>query len=220
MPLPNTYWFYNQGTADAAKTGGSAEDENFKAITVGTAAAGHTLVFTGPAVVDGDPTGTRDTIIIPASGEKEIDKTFIDNNSIVDQVMMAGTNQGGQSGGNTRYVFCIYFDGETASEPYLEFWDDVNHNSYGLPVLGAGEPSNSMVKGVATTDSAPGSADWVAAGQGSALAGSGNANRLKLSGAAIGSAGDYLYFNLCVRVPSSASPFSNAPLATLRFTYT
>ena len=220
MALPNTYWFYNQGITDVAKTGGSAEDANFKAITVGTEVTGHTLVFTGPAVVDGDPTGTRDTIIIPASGEKEIDKTFIDNNSIMDQVTMAGTDQGGQSGGNTRYVFCIYFDGDTASEPYLEFWDNVDHNSYGLPVLGAGTPSNSMVKGVATTDSAPGSADWVAAGQGSALAGSGNANRLKLSSAAIGSGGDYLYFNLCVRVPSSASPFSNAPLATLRFTYT
>ena len=220
MALPNTYWFYNQGITDVAKTGGSVEDANFKAITVGTGVTGHTLVFTGPAVVDGDPTGTRDTIIIPASGEKEIDKTFIDNNSIMDQVTMAGTDQGGQSGGNTRYVFCIYFDGATASEPYLEFWDNVDHNSCDLPVLGAGTPSNSMVKGAATTGAAPGSADWVAAGQGSALAGSGNANRLKLSGAAIGSAGDYLYFNLCVRVPSSASPFSNAPLATLRFTYT
>lgn len=220
MTAPNTFWFYNQGTADVAKTGGSAEDSNFLAITTGTGAGGDTLVFTGDGVNDADPTGTRDTIIIPASGASEIDKTFVDNGVTVQQVPLAGTDQGGQSGGATRYVFAIYFDGETASKPYLEFWDDENHNTIALQVLGAGTPADSLVKGIATIDASPGSADWVGASQHKNLAGSADANRLELATAAIGSAGGTCYFNLCTRVPSTATPFSNAPLTTLRFTYT
>lgn len=220
MSAPNTFWFYNQGTTDAAKTGGSAEDANFLAITTGSGAAGDTLVFTGPAVNDADPTGTRDTIIIPASGDKEIDKTFIDNGVTVQQVPLAGTDQGGQDGGATRYVFAIYFDGETASKPYMEFWDNENHNSIALQVLGGGTPASSMVKGIATKDAAPGSGDWIGASQHKNLAGSADNNRLELATAAIGSAGDTVYFNLATRVPAAATPFSNAPLATLRFTYT
>ena len=220
MAAPNTYWFYNQGTTDTAKTGGSAEDANFLAITTGTGAAGDTLVFTGNGVNDGDPTGTRDTIIIPGSGSKEVDKTFIDNGVTVQQVPLAGTDQGGQNGGATQYVFAIHFDGETASKPYLEFWDDENHNTIVLQVLGAGIPANSMVKGIATKSAAPGSADWVGASQHKNLAGSADANRLELDAAAIGSAGDTTYFQLATRVPASATPFSNAPLAVLRFTYT
>lgn len=220
MSAPNTFWFYNQGSTDSAKTGGSAEDANFLAVTTGSGAAGDTLVFTGPAVNDADPTGTRDTIIIPGSGSKEIDKTFVDNGVTVQQVPLAGSNQGGQSGGATRYVFAIYFDGETASKPYLEFWDDANHNTIALQVLGGGTPSNSMIKGIATTNAAPGSADWVAASQHKNLAGSGDTNRLELETAAIGSAGGTVYFNICTRVPSTATPFSSTPLSTLRFTYT
>ncbi len=219
MAAPNTFWFYNQGTADSAKTAGSAEDANFLAITPGTGAGGDTLVFTGAGVNDGDPNGTRDTIIIPGSGASEIDKTFIDNGVTVQQVPLAGTDQGGQDGGATRYVFAIYFDDETASKPYLEFWDDANHNTIALQVLGADTPGNSLVKGISTTAAAPGSADWVGESQHKNLAGSGDANRLELAAAAIGSAGGTTYFNLAIRVPSTASPFSNAPLATLRFTY-
>lgn len=218
MAEPGIFWFMNSGTGDATPhEEGSGANGDWVAITTGS--AGHTLVFTGPGVNNNDPSGKRDTIIIPASGSKEIDKTFIDDGSIMRQVPLAGTNQGGQNGGDNRYVFCIYFDGETASEPYLEMWDDENHNSYNLQVLGSGNADNSMVIGITTTGGSPGSADWASLGK--RMAGDNNDHRLDLNlGSAIGSAGGNVYWNMCVRVPSTATPFSNTPVTVLRFTYT
>ncbi|HHT9124273.1 MAG TPA: hypothetical protein ACFYD6_00475 [Candidatus Brocadiia bacterium] len=217
MAQPNTYWFFNQGSNDVAKTAGSGTDANFAAITTGTGSAGHVLVFTGSGANDGNPTNTRDTVIIPQSGNMEMPKTFIDNGTTIEQAPLAGTNQGGQSGGNTRYVFCINFDGATASIPYLEFWDNANHNSFNAQVLGSGSATNSMIKGSATTYAAPGSANWQAGAK--SLAGSGSANRLELASAAIGSAGGEVYFNLFCLLPSTATPFNETPMATLRYTY-
>jgi hypothetical protein len=221
MAEPNVYWFYNSDTGDATAHGsgaaGSAENDDWKEISVGS--DGDTLVFTGPSVSDGAASNTRDTIIIPAAGDKEIDKTFIDDGSTVEQVPLAGTDQGGQSGGDTQYVFCVFFDGETASPPYLEMWDDSGHDSIALQVLGADTPDNSYVKGIVTTVAAPGMANWVASGI--TMAGSGSADRLDLNvGSAIGSDGKNLYWNQCIRVPSSATPFSSGPVCSLRYTYT
>ncbi len=217
MAQPNTYWFYNQGTNDVAKTAGSGTDSNFAAITTGTGSAGHVLVFTGSGANDADPTNTRDTVIIPQSGSLEMSKTFMDNGTTIEQAPLAGTDQGGQNGGNTRYVFCINFDGATASIPYLEFWDDDNHSSFNVQVLGSGTAASSMMKGSATTYAAPGSANWQAGAK--SLAGSGSDNRLDLASAAIGSAGDEVYFNLFSLLPSTATPFNETPVATLRYTY-
>ena len=217
---PNVFWFGNTGVGDAtAHEAGSGENGDWAAITAGT--AGHTLVFTGPGVSDSDPSGSRDTIIIPSSGSKEIDKTFVDDGSIMNQIPLAGTNQGGQSGGDNQYVFCIYFDGETASEPYLEMWDDANHNTYNLAVLGSGNADNSMVLGIVTTGGSPGSANWTSHPSTKKMAGDNNDHRLDLNiGSAIGSAGGNVYFSVATQVPSTASPFSNTPITTLRFTYT
>ena len=214
---PNVYYFANSGVGDATPHGeGSAINGDWFAITSGS--GGDTLVFTGDAVLDGDISGTRDTVIIPAAGSLEVDKTFIDNGATVNQVPLAGTNQGGQSGGDNQYVFCIYFDGETASAPYLEAWDDSGHDSTALQVLGAGTPANSMVKGIVTTAGAPGSANWVGHPDQVNMAGTGN--RLDLNAAAaIGSAGGNVYFNLAISVPSTATPFSSEPVFALRFTY-
>jgi len=208
----------NSGVGDATPhEEGSGENGDWAAITTGS--AGHTLVFTGDAVLDGAVTGERDTVIIPAAGSLEVDKTFIDNGATMEQVPLAGTNQGGQSGGDNQYVFCIYFDGATASAPYLEAWDDSGHDSTALQVLGAGTPANSMVKGIVTTDGAPGSANWVGHPDQVNMAGTGN--RLDLNAAAaIGSAGGNVYFSLCVRILSTSTPFSSAPVFALRFTYT
>lgn len=215
---PNVFFYGNAGSGDAtAHEEGSGANDDWFAITTGS--AGHTLVFTGDAVNDGDATGERDTVIIPAAGDLEVDKTFIDDGSIVNQVPLAGTNQGQQNGGDNRYVFCIYFDGETASAPYIEMWDDSGHDSIASQSLGAGTPANSMVKGIVTTAGAPGSANWV--GHPSQVNMAGSANRLDLNAAAaIGSAGGNVYFNMCTRVPSTASPFSDTPVTALRFTYT
>jgi len=217
MAAPNIYFFGNSGVGDATPHGeGSAANDDWFAITSGP--AGHTLVFTGDAVLDGAATGERDTVIIPAAGSLEVDKTFIDNGATMEQIPLAGTDQGGQSGGDNQYVFCIYFDGETASAPYLEAWDDSDHDSIALQVLGAGVPANSMVKGIVTTTGAPGSANWVGHPDQVNMAGTGN--RLDLNAAAaIGSAGGNVYFNLCTRILSTSTPFSSAPVFALRFTY-
>ena len=218
MSEPNVFFFFNSGSGDATPhEAGSGANGDWTAITVGS--AGHTLVFTGDGVNDGEATGERDTVIIPAAGSLEVDKTFIDNGSIIDQVPLAGTNQGQQNGGDNRYVFCIYFDGETASAPYLEMWDDSDHDSIANQSLGAGTPGSSMVKGIVTTSAAPGSANWVGHPDQVNMAGSGN--RLDLNiGSAIGSAGGNVYWNQCIRVPSTATPFADTPVTSLRFTYT
>ena len=213
MPQPNVYWFYNQGTSDVAKTAGPAEDSNFKLIAPADA-----LVFTGQAATDGDPTNTRDNILIPDSGSVEFDKTFIDNGTTIEQVPLAGTNQGKQSGGATRYPFCLHFDGPTSTIPYLEFWDDSNHTTIASKVLGSGTPANSFIKGIATTSAAPVNADWVANNEHKNLAGDGANNRLELSNAAL-SGPTELYFNLAGRLPAGAGNFSANPVLALRFTW-
>lgn len=216
---PGIFVFANSGSGDStAHEEGSGANDDWFAITTGS--AGHTLVFTGDGVVDGDSTGERDTVIIPAAGSLEVDKTFIDDGSIVNQVPLAGTNQGQQNGGDNQYVFCIYFDGATASAPYLEMWDDSDHDSIANQSLGAGTPADSMVKGIVTTSGAPGSANWIGHPDQINMAGSGSANRLDLNAAAaIGSAGGNVYFSLCCRIPNTASPFSDTPVTALRFTY-
>ena len=220
MAEPNVFWYYNSGSGDATAHGeGSAANDDWTDITVGS--GNHTLVFTGDAVDDGDATGERDTVIIPAAGSLEVDKTFIDNGATVEQVPLAGTDQGQQSGGDNQYVFCIYFDGDTASAPYLEMWDTDSHDTIALQSLGAGTPANSMVKGIVTTEGAPGSANWVGHADQINMAGSGSANRLDLNtGSAIGSGGGNCYWNMCTRIPSTATPFSSQPKTSLRFTYT
>lgn len=216
MAEPNIFWYRNSGVGTTPHEAGSGENGDWVAITPGS--AGDTLVFTGAGVNDGDATGSRDTVIIPATGYLEVDKTFIDNGSIIDQVPLAGTNQGGQNGGDNQYVFCIYFDGETASPPYLEMWDDSNHNTTVCESLGAGTPADSTVKGIVTTAGAPGSANWV--GHPDQVDMAGATNRLDLNvGSAIGSGGGNVYWNQCVRLLSTTDALNDTPVTTLRFTF-
>jgi hypothetical protein len=213
MPQPNVYWFYNQGTNDIAKAAGPAEDANFKLI-----GSGHTLAFTGQAVMDGSPTNTRSNIEIPDTGSVEFDKTFIDNTTTIEQVPLAGTDKGKQSGGATRYPFCVHFDGPTSSIPYLEAWDDSTHLTTTSKVLGSGTPDNSFLKGITTTYAGPVNADWVGNNEHKNLAGGGVNNRLELFSAAL-SGPTELYFNLAGRVPAGAGAFNANPVLALRFTW-
>lgn len=218
MAEPGVFFFMNSGSGDStAHEAGSGANDDWTAITTGS--AGHTLVFTGDGIDDGDTTGSRDTVIIPAAGSIEVGKTFIDNGSIVDQVPLAGTDQGSQNGGDNQYVFCIYFDGATASAPYLEMWDDSNHNTITDSFLGAGTPANSSVKGIVTTEGSPGSANWV--GHANQVNMAGSTNRLDLNtGSVIGSAGKNVYWNQCIRILSTQSPAAETPVTAVRFTYT
>lgn len=118
---------------------------------------------------------------------------------------------------NKRYVLAFDFDGATASEPTLEFYDDENLDSIDNTMLGAGTASNSWVKGITTTDGLPG-VGWATSA--AHLAGSGDGNFLLLNnnnGALVGA--DTLYANIAIIVPASASNsgFSNTPIMAIKW---
>ncbi len=182
------------------------------------------LLFLDDQQSDGDPiSGTKYPVIKPESGSLEAPTTFVKDNSesVYDQVPLAGTINGGQSGGNTRYPFSIYFDGATAGKPYLEAWDNSDHDSNVDPFLGGyyeseewhANPANSTIKAVSTTNAAPGSATWA----GTPLAGTDS--RIELDDAPLASSQN-VYFNIKQVIPSTFSPRSSTDVVlALRFLY-
>lgn len=217
MALPNTYWLFNNTVNDGANSGNAtggagAGGSNWVVIDL----TNDTILFLDDQQTDGDArTGTKYPIIIPAAGSLEAPKTFVDDLSeeIFDQVPLAGTTGGEQSGGDTRYVFAIYFDGATASIPYLEAWNDNTHALANDAFLGGGTPANSTLKAVATTDAVPGSATWA----GTPL--SGTDSRVALDNEALAGAAN-VYFNIKQVIPSTFTPQSNSDIVlTLRFLY-
>lgn len=119
-------------------------------------------------------------------------------------------------GENKRYVFCFSFDGETATEPQVEAWDDDTHTTTAKHVLGAGTPANSMVKAVCTTSTLPG-ASWT----GTAIAGDGATRVVKLNdGNGALSGADNLYANIKIVIPTAyATPAVESFVLTVRFTW-
>lgn len=217
MAKPNTTFLYNNTANDGANTGNASggaggSGSNWVVIDL----VNDTIRFLDSQQNDGDPNSGADyPVIIPGSGSVEAPKTFIDDNSasIFDQVPLAGTTAGGQSGGDTRYVFAIYFDGATAGVPYLEAWNDNTHAAASDDFLGGGTPANSTLKAVATTNAAPGSATWA----GTPL--SGTDSRIQLDTAAL-SAAKNLYFNIKQVIASTFTPQSDSAIVlTLRYLY-
>lgn len=217
MAKPNTTWLYNNTANDGANSGNASggaggSDSNWVVIDL----SNDKLMFLDSQQTDGDSNaGTKYPAIIPDASSIEVPKTFIDDDSasIFDQVPLAGTTAGGQSGGNTRYVFAIYFDGATAGIPYLEAWDDNTHATCADDFLGDGTPANSTLRAVATTNAVPGSATWA----GTPLAGTGS--RISLDTAALVGAKN-LYFNIKQVIASTFAPQSNSDIVlTLRFLY-
>lgn len=217
MAKPNTTWLYNNTANDGANSGNASggaggSDSNWVVLDL----TNDKLMFLDSQQTDGDSNaGTKYPAIIPDASSIEVPKTFVDDDSasIFDQVPLAGTTDGGQSGGNTRYVFAIYFDGATAGIPYLEAWDDNTHATCADDFLGDGTPANSTLRAVATTNAVPGSATWA----GTPLAGTGS--RISLDTAALGGAKN-LYFNIKQVIASTFAPQSNSDIVlTLRFLY-
>lgn len=217
MALPNTYWLFNNTANDGANNGNAsggagASSSNWVVID----RTNDKLMFLDSQQTDGDSnSGTIYPVVIPSSGDIESDKTFIndDSESVLDQVKLAGTTNGDQNGGNTQYVFAIYFDGATATVPYLEAWDDNNHSTTTDDFLGAGTPTNSTLKAIATTNAAPGSTTW----SGTPLAGTGS--RISLDSGALSGAKN-LYFNIKQIIESTLSAQTDSSIVlTLRFTY-
>ncbi len=217
MAKPNTTWLFNDTANDGANTGNASGgagggSSNWVVIDL----VNDVLLFLDDQQTDGDSNaGAKYPVIIPDSGSIEAPKTFVDDDSasIFNQVPLAGTTAGGQSGGNTQYVFAIYFDGATAGIPYLEAWNTSAHAAADDDFLGDGTPANSTLRAIATTNGAPGSATWA----GTPL--SGTDSRIALDTAALGGAKN-LYFNIHQDIPSTFTPQTNSDIVlTLRYLY-
>ncbi len=174
------------------------------------------LIFSAgnPSVADGQPSPSVTQlnsagVRLGTGSDVTISKYFLDDNSagILKQIHNMGA-------GNYRYVLGFSFDAETASEPVLEVWDDSDLDSIDSVILGAGTPSSSWIRGITTTDSAPGVA-WT----GSRLAGSGDGYFLYLNnenGALSGA--DILYCQLKIIVPSTQlTAISGQPVFAVKF---
>ncbi len=203
MAKPNLTWLYNNAASDGENTGNAS----------GGAGAGSSywvvidrvndvLFFADSQQTDGEDRANpkRSVIVLPTS-DVEAPKTFMDDASagILDQVPLAGTTDGGQSGGATRYVFAIYFDGPTAGIPYLEAWDSDAFETAANDYLGGGTPENSTIRAVVTTNGPPGSATWA----GTPLAG--DSSRIALDVAALAAAKN-LYWNMKLLLPAAFTP--------------
>ena len=217
MAKPNTTFLYNNTANDGANTGnasGGAGGAGSNWVVIDQ--VNDVILFLSGDQNDGDAdTEAKQPVIIPAAGSIEAPKTFIidDSLSIYDQVPLAGTTDGGQSGGDTRYVFAIYFDGATAGVPYLEAWDDNTHALADDDFLGGGTPADSTLKAVATTNAVPGSATWA----GTPL--SGTASRIQLDTVPLTGAKN-LYFNIKQIIPSTFTPQEDSAIVlTLRYLY-
>lgn len=212
MAKPNVTWAFNSGTTDSEWS--SAPNAGGAWILLDLNA--DKIMFLDSQQEDGSSrTGEIYPVIIPQSGTIEAPKTFVDDYSegILEQVPLAGTTAGGQSGGNTRYVFGIFFSGATAGIPYLEAWDNAQHTSASDPFLGGGTAANSTLRAIATTNGSPGSATWA----GTPLAGT--TSRIQLDTAPLSGA-KTLYFNIKQVIASSFEPRQSSSIVlTLRYLY-
>lgn len=200
MGKPSVNFLVNE-TANDVACSNPAGDSNFVLV-----ATGDSVVWRDDSQSNGDSiTGTSYPVLIPESGTKEAEKTFLYDisSAILRQIGMAGTTAGAQSGGDKRYVFAAYFGGATATIPYLEAFDDNTHTTWDKKALGAGNSANSLFRAIATTNGSPGSATWT----GTALAGTDS--RLALDTAPIASA-KYVYWNMKMLVPRTAANWTSS----------
>ena len=126
-------------------------------------------------------------------------------------------------GDNERYVFCFSFDGETATEPTLEAWDDSNHATADKHVLGGETGYDSFVNAICTTSLSPGT-DWVGSGSGTKIAGNvtlglNDGDPITMTGIATGETYD-CYANIGILIPASYdTPGAETFVTTVRFTW-
>jgi len=211
MAIPNVTFLYNHSLNDVVNSGGASGDGNWEVLD----SVNDKISFQGTGTNDGDPNTSKSVFVIPESSSKEIPDQFINDYSESEwaKVYLGGSdaNQGG--GGNNRYVYGVYIDGETSSAPALQAWDDDDHASYDLEVLGSGTPASSMVRAIATTNGAPGS-EWA----GTPLAGAGVSNSILLDIAALSGA-KMLYWNMRLLIPYTANPLATFPVLSVYFMY-
>jgi len=168
------------------------------------------------AVIDGADTPSDSELneaapLVPSVSDYEVPYLFLldfsDTGQELKLVNLAGSD-------NNRYVLRFEFDALTATEPTLEAWDNSDHDSNDLYCLGAGIGADSYISVVRTTDGSPGSA-W----SGTPI--SGGSNKLNLNGGAgaLGSGSHTLYANIKTVIPVGATPSAEAPVLTVRYTW-
>ena len=211
MPAPTITFLWNSSSNNLPNDGGADGNVNWKIFD----ALNDQLSFLGSGTEDQDSNSSRDTFVIPETGNKEIPRQFINDysESKWDRVWLAGSDADEGEGGNYSYAYGAYIDGTTSSVPVLQNWDSTAHNSFSSEVLGSGTPANSMIRAVVTTNSAPG-ASWA----GTPLAGDGGANSLELDTGPIEES-KMVYWNMRLLVPSTANVFSASPIMAIYVTY-
>ena len=210
MAHPTIKLLYNSTANDVEYTfsAGGNSDGTFYPVLSGTCSG--TIVFTGGGIEDmcsgTYPSGTRSATIRPESGSTVVPYTFIENETGMYVVPMAGCH-------NYRYVFAVYVGGSITSKLYLEAWDDLTHTTTNLPVL-SGTVSNggvSFIKAKTTTYDYPGDF-WT----GTPL--KGYSSRVELSNTS-STSDTVLYFNIFVEIPYDSVTFVNMPVLSLRYLY-
>ena len=215
MAIPSVTWLFNTTANDGeneglASGGAGGSSSNWEVFDT----SNDKFIWTSEEQNNNDSiTGIVYPVPIPVSGNKEAPKTFVWDTSegLLRQVPLAGTTAGLQSGGDTRYVFALYFSGPTDSIPYLEAWDNTNHSTADCAFLN--HDGFSLITAVNTTNAAPGSDTWT----GTDL--KGTESRIVLDTAAL-AGGKNLYFNLKLVIPSgfTAQTYTAAVLM-VRFLY-
>jgi len=211
MPAPTIVFLWNSSQNDLPNDGGADGNVSWEVFDP----LNDSLAFLGSDTDDQDSNSSKDTFVIPESGNKEIPRQFVNDysESKWDRVWLAGSDADQGEGGNYRYAYGAYIDGTSSSTPVLQSWDSTAHNSFNSEVLGSGTPANSMIRGVVTTNSAPG-ASWA----GTPLAGDGGANTIELDTGPIESS-KMVYWNMRLLVPSTANPFTLNPILSMYITY-
>jgi len=201
--------YVNVGTDDVARdeTGADFVEVN---------ATNDRLIFSGGSdtVKDGEPIPTTQQLNSAApliiASDVEVEHFFLADAS---EVLLREIHNAGNQ--NKRYVFCVAFDAETASEPVLELWDDSGMDTVENYSLGEGVANSSFFRGITTTDALPG-VGWV----GKRLAGSSDNHFLWLNNenGALDGAKD-LYFNLRITIPANFSyGFAENPVFVIKWT--
>lgn len=168
------------------------------------------------AVADGQDTPSDAELneaapLVPTGSAYEVPYLFLLDYSATGQelklVNLAGSD-------NNRYVLRFEFDNATATEPTLEAWDDSDHDSNDLECLGAGTGADSYIHVIRTTDGAPGSA-WT----GTPISGASNKSNMNGGAGALGSGSHTIYYNCRIEIPVGATPASESPILTCRYTW-
>jgi hypothetical protein len=217
MAKPNVTWLANWTVNEGANTGnatGGAGASSSNWLVIDRAA--DLFAWCSEQQNHGDLlTGPRYPVIIPAAGTNEGEKTFVKDASAGTyvQIPLAGTIDGGQSGGNKRYVFCVFFDGPTAGIPALEAWNSGSLAAFDHNILGGGTATHSAIKAIRTTEAVPGSTTWLGTG----LAGP---TAINLDTDVLGAAKN-LYWNMKLLLDAARhNPVSTtSPVLSLRYLY-